>query len=159
MGSRADRLAHEIEQRRTNASRKLDEVAGRMQRDAVLARDDARQRLPGGGFDLHRQARERPRTLLLGALGLGTALGMMSESLSMPRSGGHQQDQGGRQQQHGGGGGGALGSLMGSATGPLVGAVQSQIEDFARQIMGGVAEKERRDGAAQGNGHSDGRAQ
>ncbi len=155
MGSRADDLADRVEQQRQAIGEKLDRLSHRIEDDASSAGEtlkaDTKRILPED-FDLRQQARERPFTLVLSALGVGTVLGMASESMpsrgqvgrGIERGREHLGEIGPDGRDGGGALGAAMGTVLGAATAPLATAMQDVVEDLTRQVTGGLINGERR---------------
>jgi hypothetical protein len=81
MGKRPDVVYEEIRQTREQISRRVDEMRQRGKDDAHEVKERVQDVFQGAG--LREQAEKRPFVTMLGALGVGIALGMASESVNL----------------------------------------------------------------------------
>jgi hypothetical protein len=92
MGKRPDDIYEEIRQTRREISGRVDEMRERGKDDAQEVKSRVQDVFQGAG--LREQAEKRPFVTLLGALGVGIALGMASESVNLRSiAGGGQSEQ------------------------------------------------------------------
>jgi hypothetical protein len=81
MGKRPDDIYEEIRQTRREISGRVEEMRERGKDDAHEVKERVQDVFHGAG--LREQAEKRPFVTLLGALGVGIALGMASESINL----------------------------------------------------------------------------
>jgi hypothetical protein len=81
MGKRPDDIYEEIRQTRREISNRVDEMRQRGKDDAQEVKERVQDVFQGAG--LRDQAEKRPFVTLLGAFGVGIALGMASESVNL----------------------------------------------------------------------------
>jgi hypothetical protein len=81
MGKRPDDIYHEIRQARQAIADRIEEMRERGRDDAEEVKGRVQDIFHGAG--LREQAEKRPYVTILGALGVGIALGMASESVNL----------------------------------------------------------------------------
>jgi hypothetical protein len=81
MGKRPDDVYEEVRQTREEISARIEEMRQRGKEDAQEFKSRVEDLFQGAG--LREQVEQRPVTVLTGALGLGVALGMASESVNV----------------------------------------------------------------------------
>lgn len=150
MGQSSDQLRQEIEQHRSDASQKIDDLEARVQDTATQAREQAKGMVEDTiqtakeSFDFQKQVEERP----LVALGVAFVGGMMLGGIT---GGGNQQSssgQGGSQQGQGGGGTlrqaaqrSGLDDTISNAVAALLGSVTDQFKSTLDQNFPGFSSK------------------
>ncbi|HET9200044.1 MAG TPA: hypothetical protein VFO84_03590 [Dehalococcoidia bacterium] len=140
MGKSSNELQREIEELRAQLSGKTDHVRGRVQGDVEGVRDSFTQQVEtvkenANYHALEERVRQNPLTYTAGALGVGVALGMLSDSISIGGSG--KSSSSARDQRQPSNESGILGGMLGSLTANLGGTIQEEAQSLIRQAFEG----------------------
>jgi ElaB/YqjD/DUF883 family membrane-anchored ribosome-binding protein len=164
MGKKPDEIENEIRRKRQEIEQRLNNLEQRAKDDVASARDAAKEKASSVSdkaneyADVQRLAKEHPMTTVLGAFGVGVALGMASEGVGISRSEGEARRQSGgygpriRGREDYDSGSGMLGSFLG----PVLASATSTFQDELKQLIQtgfssfkeGVGEKKREPGQA-----------
>jgi ElaB/YqjD/DUF883 family membrane-anchored ribosome-binding protein len=133
MGKKPDDIESEIRAKRRAISDRLQSLEARAGDDVSWLRSSLQDRAnevadkAGAMFKVPESMQERPYTTLLGAAGLGVALGMASEGIPAPR---RNDSRNGRQND---GEGGLLDGFFGSILGVAAGTIQDEMKRLIRE--------------------------
>lgn len=139
MGKSSNELQREIEELRAQLSGKTDHVRGRVQGDVEGVRDSFTQQVEtvkenANYHALEERVRQNPLTYTAGALGVGVALGMLSDRITVGGSGPSYDSNRGRYEQTEGG---MLSGMLGSLTADLGGTIRDEAQSLIRQAFEG----------------------
>jgi hypothetical protein len=133
MGKRPDVIYDEIRLTRQQISTRVEEMRTRGQDDAQEVKDRVADVFQGAG--LREQVEQQPFVALLGALGVGVALGMASESVNLRAIAGGKGEQ---QKPFGGRSGGRGDGLFASLTAGLSGAAVEEGRQLLHEWIGNL---------------------
>lgn len=165
MASQTDEAERRVREQRALIERKLESLEGRVGDDLAHARarlehhvTHAADTLPGGP-QVIQQVEEHPTMAIAGGLGLGVMAGMMGGQASQARAGRrHNQQADVDDGNHGGGLGGGM--YLGMLSNGLLRPLQPYMEDAAKQVIAGFADRQRgsRDGDSGGSRRGEGQS-
>lgn len=156
MASQTDEAERRVRAQRALIQEKLANLEGRVGDDLSYARERLQHHVTHaadvvpGGPRLIEQVEQHPIVALAGGMGLGVAAGMMGNggtSRSSP------EDRGDRNGASSAGGGAAT-MILGSLTSNLISPLRPYLEDAAKQVISGFADRQRGTADAEGNSGS-----
>jgi ElaB/YqjD/DUF883 family membrane-anchored ribosome-binding protein len=141
MGKGSDELEREIAEFRSQLGGKTDHVKGRVQSDVEGVKDSFAQQVEtvkenANYHALEERVRQNPLTYTAGALGVGVALGMLSDKISVGGGSGSQGESRPQARQQDAGGG-LLAGFLGNLTSNLGGTIQDEAQSLIRQAFEG----------------------
>jgi ElaB/YqjD/DUF883 family membrane-anchored ribosome-binding protein len=140
MGKSSTELEREIVDLRSRLSDKTGHVKGRVQDDVEGVRDSFTQQVDNvkenaNYHALEERVRQNPLTYTAGAQGVGVALGMLSDNISL--GGGSSRIGSSAPQERHPTDGGILGGMLGSFTADLGGTIREEAQSLIRQAFEG----------------------
>ena len=139
MGRNPDEIEREIARRRAEMTARIQGVQARVRDDVTSLKQTAEEQTSEAvnqtkaKLDFSGQARERPYTMLAGALGLGVVLGAASEGIPGVSGSPQNGSRSASQSSSDNGSSGMLGGLVTSMLGPTADTVRDELRELVRE--------------------------